>query len=616
MFRIVIKASVVFAAFALVVSNAWAGGIVYVPMSWCIVDQSPAEASPNINGDTNTDALIWRRHERPTDNIYTPQAGISLRSTINDIWGSWSFPIITDPDQTTVCGAFECVTESDARGEDVNNAAINGEFNDLISACRVAYAGIGKAGIGITAVNLGLYHDGDPEYIGIIGWGGCAKSGGSNCSVPYDGLIAVIDNKYLFPTSPNRTWPGNNDKTGWAFTMTDPLDQLVAHEVGHALSLPHRNNTSALMFPSSQDNNSDGQTDNISLNATEVAALQANALNVPGVEIDPPGVFDPGRFNAMFQPDAEPRNPKLPRDLDLAGVRATWDKEKGVGTLEANLNGMVSPDSFFDIWYLVDQDNNPKTGAQAEDLKELGVPGNPVIIGVEAAAIVTVRNSELFPKAWQWQQDGFQDVPRVLAELLSMTLHAHVAPFALQSNEVIQPKLPRDAQLYNIIRINFGAVPDTPFPFQMMTAANNEVVDMLNEQRPPVLELVDPVFPHCFPDGDGEVGGTVKVTFDGLNSFAGKPYHALLGPNLVADGIIDGTGGGVVALPIPEGTAEGLHLVTIGPDGAALTADCTLNVVDPFACDGDFDSDGDVDGSDLARFSSDFGRRDCRTQPQ
>ncbi len=611
MFQSVIKASAVFAVFALCVSNTWAGGIIYVPMSWCIVDQSPAEASPNINGDTNTDALIWRRHERPTDNIYTPQAGISLRSTINDIWGSWSFPIIEDPDQTTVCGAFECVTESDIRGEDVNDSAINGEFNDLISACRTAYANIGKAGIGITAVNLGLYHEDDPEYIGIIGWGGCAKSGGSSdCAIPYDGLIAVIDNKYLYPTSPNRTWPGNNDKTGWAFTLTDPLDQLVAHEVGHALSLPHRNNTSALMFPSSQDNNSDGMTDNITLNATEIAALQANALNVPGVEIDPPGVFDPGRFNAMFQPALVPRNQKLPRDMNIAGVRATWDKEKGVGTLEANLHGMLTPNSFFDVWYLVDQDNNPETGAQEEDLKKLGVPGNPTIKGVEAAAMVTVRSGELFPTGWQWR-NGFEEV-RVLAELLSMTLHAHVAPFARKSDEVIQPKLPRDAQLYNIVRINFGAIPDKPFAFQMMTAANNEVVDMLNPREPAVLELVDPVFPHCFAAGDGEVGGAVKVEFDGLNSFAGKPYHALLGPNLVANGFIDANGGGVVEIPIAVGTAEGPHLVTIGPDGAALTADCTINVVDPLACDGDFDGDGDVDGTDLGKFSKNFGRTDCR----
>lgn len=32
-------------------------------------------------------------------------------------------------------------------------------------------------------------------------------------------------------------------------------------------------------------------------------------------------------------------------------------------------------------------------------------------------------------------------------------------------------------------------------------------------------------------------------------------------------------------------------------------------------CKGDFDGDGDVDGSDLALFASDFGRSDCRNEP-
>ena len=30
-------------------------------------------------------------------------------------------------------------------------------------------------------------------------------------------------------------------------------------------------------------------------------------------------------------------------------------------------------------------------------------------------------------------------------------------------------------------------------------------------------------------------------------------------------------------------------------------------------CEGDFDTDGDVDGSDLATFAADFGRTDCDT---
>ena len=33
-------------------------------------------------------------------------------------------------------------------------------------------------------------------------------------------------------------------------------------------------------------------------------------------------------------------------------------------------------------------------------------------------------------------------------------------------------------------------------------------------------------------------------------------------------------------------------------------------------CQGDFDDDGDVDGSDLAVFAADFGRTDCDSGPE
>ena len=36
---------------------------------------------------------------------------------------------------------------------------------------------------------------------------------------------------------------------------------------------------------------------------------------------------------------------------------------------------------------------------------------------------------------------------------------------------------------------------------------------------------------------------------------------------------------------------------------------------EPNPCEGDFDNDGDVDGSDLAIFATDFGRTDCPVSP-
>jgi hypothetical protein len=59
--------------------GAWNGQDSYhVPISWCSIDGSPAEQNPNLAGDTDTDAILWRRHERPTDNIYVNPTGITF----------------------------------------------------------------------------------------------------------------------------------------------------------------------------------------------------------------------------------------------------------------------------------------------------------------------------------------------------------------------------------------------------------------------------------------------------------------------------------------------------------------------------------------------------------
>jgi hypothetical protein len=371
------------------------------------------------------------------------------------------------------------------------------------------------------------------------------------------------------------------------------------------------------MFPSVQDNNMDGQSDNLDLNAAEIATLRANALNVAGVEVDPPGIFNPGRFNAEILPDMKPRNKQFPGYLDLAAARTTWDKKNEMGTMEAQLNGVIPRDhEEYDVWFPVDQDNDPKTGAQEEELQKIiGVDVQP---GVEVLAQVRVQERKLISRAWQWDGEQLRELPDLIRpQLLTMRLHPYVAPLALKSDEVILPKPPPDADLYDIIRAQgAGPVPNKPFRLEPLIVLQGRLLDSLLVEKEPVFELVDATFPHCFPDGDGQVGEDVPVKFDGLEPFAGKPFHALLGPNLVATGTINDDGTGLVDLPIPPGTKPGLHLVTIGPDGAALTADCTLNVIDEFACKGDTDGNGVVDGRDVGNVAFDFGRDDCPVADQ
>jgi hypothetical protein len=77
--------------------------------------------------------------------------------------------------------------------------------------------------------------------------------------------------------------------------------------------------------------------------------------------------------------------------------------------------------------------------------------------------------------------------------------------------------------------------------------------------------------------GKGTPGDSVKVKLQGL--IANKGIHGLLGPREVFKGAADGAGGGMIDFPIPADASAGFHLVTIGTDGTALTADCVVEVV-------------------------------------
>ena len=58
-----------------------------------------------------------------------------------------------------------------------------------------------------------------------------------------------------------------------------------------------------------------------------------------------------------------------------------------------------------------------------------------------------------------------------------------------------------------------------------------------------------------------------------------------------------------------DGDVDGTDLVAFSADFGRI--DCDIAPV----CKGDFNGDNDVDGSDLVLFSADFGRADCLLRP-
>jgi hypothetical protein len=553
--------------------------ILHVPMAWCIVNGSPAQAAPNVLSegttvaDTNTDAVIWRRHERPTDNVYLPQASISLRSAINDAWGTFNFPLLNDTD-----------TSVGQTGDIVSGSA---EETALVNACDQSYAASGRAGIGITAVNVNLFRDGAGNYQGQVGVGGCGWVGSPSNGCTTDFFIIVGDNHYYYPTVTNR------NIAGWGTPLADPLDLAVGHETGHALGLSHRSDTSALMNPSLVDNNGDGRVENTALNTAERALARMTAGNVPGLETDPARKFVPGPILAMRLVDG-PQDSALAPHLDLAALTASLDRRSRRFHLAQRLWGLLPCKALrpVDYDFVSDLDNSAATGATGSQLAKLRVPGR--LRGADLVARVTVRGSDRRGRDFSTCQSEvrawvIRDRRVVTLRRGSFAARIRTVRFyrlftsPIDKPQAALPPLFRD--VFNTIDFEVAnrVLPNAikakrPFRATGQIVTARKIRDRLGKsERGERFVLQQPRFPHCFPAGAGTPGGTVPISFDGM--LPHREVHALLGPTEVLRGVqTDGNGAGRLNFPIPKGTRPGNHLVTIGHDGLALTADCTLSV--------------------------------------
>ena len=557
--------------------GTWNGqDTLHVPLSWCAVQGSPAAVNPNINGDTTTDAVLWRRHERPTDNIYINPSGITFRSAINNAWGTLNFPIIADPDTTVG-------VQGDMRGEDVN--ANGAEFNQILNGCTAAWANLGRAGIGVNIVNAGLFHDANGDYVGVIGWGGCAEFPAGTCVAPFDGVVVVVDNNYLFPTVADRTFPPSPaDPTGnLQFPITDSLDILTGHELGHALSLNHRNNNQAMMNPGITDNNADIDADNVGLSNAEINDLRANALNVPGLELDPPGQFNPGKFVAIRQVDSTRERKDLAPYLDIASVKVALDKEKNIVSIGPQLFGLLpTKGKAVEFWFLVDTDG---TGNSAQNalLDKIKAPKTN-FKGADLIIKAVVERRKITSSAWKIKGDNLISLDRqVTPELHTLVVYPH---FLDIKGRITKGPKDKGHPVNHTVSVKLGGktaeiMLNKKFTVQVITVDENlrvaDKLDETTEEKGLIFILKNPSFPHCFPNGVAKPGEIIKIEIEKLTPNA--KIHGLLGPKMVFTGITDKQGGGIIDFPIPADTTPGYHLVTIGVDNTALTADCTVKVI-------------------------------------
>ena len=578
---------------------AGAGTRPIVPVSWCAHQGSNAATGatpvpqpyPNTPPDTSTDGILWRRHERVTDNIYTPQVQLTFRSAINNPFSTdpsaVHFPVITD--QVTSSGGNSQVGDVMGPADPFGTGA-DTEFRKVWDQCRNEWLTKYKRQDGIFAVNINRFIDTSGNRTGLGGFFGFFDPPGDPI---YAGGGLLVDNNTRGSTNQFFTFNG----VGIPLFDVDPADQLLGHELGHALGLDHRSGDDTALMRSQGHSHSlpaypHFQVDNLSLNATEVATIKATAQKVPGHEGDPPGVITPGDVVGTVDLD-ESEEHDIPRYLDLDALHVALHRTENLAAFGTELFGPIPDGAVADYWIFVDADGDPDTGGQPANLAAIGGPST-AFRGAEIAIQAHIGGgtcdgpcTPLHGTVWKWSCEG--EVPScsfdtvsfesVFFRLQTMKWFADPGPGCAFCNpfsgigfHVVSVSIAND-----LVGLQLGR----PFKIQAFaldaTGTPQDALDETPGEAGHAFVLGFPDFAHCFPQADAIPGHSVEVVLENLTP--SSPIHGLLGPRLVFNGTSDAMGGGTIDLPIPGDTAPGLHLVTVGVDDTAFTADCSVNVI-------------------------------------
>lgn len=556
--------------------------IMSVPIRWCAIEGTQAATNPGGVSEPDTDNVLWRVHERTTDNTYIPDAGVTLRSALWNIVPDdmLNFPVI--PDQDTSVGNVGDIFLPDVPAEGGDDGV---EWQATYNACVDAWSNtLGVGDIGVVAIDYAriIETDGDPTGVFGVGW---------RDNTPPVGLrrLLIEDPHNHLPMPPNTVDPAGTD---------DHVSKSFGHEVGHTMAnLRHTTGATNLMRQGRNDTDADGLLNNFRLSTSivdetgatvdQVAAVRAAAQATPGCTRPDDGGIACSTL-ADVKPDALDDAPSEIVDLTNVVV-AEEPGAPGMTTFQHELGAAFSGEVFDEFSQLefsifADLDADPTTGGMPADL---GFPTS--FEGAELVTKVSVFESILLSESteffvdhavWKFDEESQQFVEqvdeRISSSIVDMIIEYHREGELHSANlfDGIEITLPNDVR----------GPASTPHLIQALTRGfrneggqESDKLDDSVEETGVRITLIQPEFPVCSVAPNPTFPGQ-QATVEATGLLADGGVHVVFGDEVVANGTADGTGTAVVDFAVPSDASRGTHLVTVGTDGTALTADCTVEV--------------------------------------
>jgi hypothetical protein len=267
-----------------IIRDAHSGAIQQVPIRWCGVQGSPSIVDPSRVGETNPNDVLWRRHERVTEEIYLRQgASMTFRSGIlafevpgdgisdddgrcepGEACRPVQFEILGDNmgDEDGICerrpqvrrdepcqdpGTFPLIPDPTISPGSRPGDIVSPEFEvfgeevkRVMSNCRSVWEAAAPRGESIIAVHAN-------QFVSLVETRGDDIGNDDGFCEPGEACVGGIPTRtagVAFKTDPSN----GADQLALqslvvednAYSLArDPADKTLGHEIGHTLSLHH-----------------------------------------------------------------------------------------------------------------------------------------------------------------------------------------------------------------------------------------------------------------------------------------------------------------------------------------------------------------------------------------